>query len=361
MNIGELFVTLGLKGADKTNKDLDKTKDKMMGLTKKSIAAIGAIAGVSIGLGAIYSRAVNSGVGLSKFSNYMGQSSKELQKWQHIAMDAGVAGAEVENSFRRLSELAGDFEMTGNIPAELSKIAKITGGIDLDKLGDADYMLRKIQDFLQSGAEAQNVLNTYASGLVSPEMIQFLNTNKKDPSMVPDSAIMSDRTARALNDSKVQFDKFIKDIEVRFAGLFAKIGPKILPKLRELAVEVVNLTEALIMFLSNNKIFDMLGSVIKALSHALRGDIWKASEEMAKFGNMQADVMRGGWFEDMVKDYITPVTRPVTGALDSAITNSIEIYQDIKVQQGMNREEGIRRAAREGALQGTKKAISQAQ
>lgn len=359
MNIGELFVTLGLKGGDKVNKDLTKTKDNMVGLTKKTLGAIGALAGVSIGLSAIYNRAINSGVGLNKFSNYLGQSSKELQKWQYIAMDAGVAANEVDNTFRRISEAAGDFELTGNLPAELSKIASVIGGIDLSKLGDADYMLRNIQKFLQSGSMPQNVLNSVASALVSPEMIQFLNQNQKDPSLVPDSAIMADSTAKALNNSKVELDKFLKDIEVRFAKLFVKIGPKILPKLRELAVEIVNLTEAMINFLSNNKIFDMLSHIIKALTLALKGDIWKASEEMAKFGDLQADVMRGGWYEDMVKNYVTPVVRPITNTADSVVTNAIEIYQDIKVQQGVNREEGMRRAAREGALQGTKKAISQ--
>lgn len=364
MNLAELFVTLGVKGAGKANSDLKKTQDSIMGISKKSLGAIAALAGVSLGLTAIYQRAVASGVGLSKFSNYMGKSSKELQKWQYIATNAGVAAAEVENTFRTLSQIAGDFELTGNLPAELNKIASVVGGLDLSKLDDADYMLRKIQQFLQSGAESQNVLNTYASGLISPDMIQFLNKNKLDPSKVSDSSIMSDAGANALLRSKAEFDRFIKDIEIRFARLFTKISPKILPQLKQLAVEVVNLTEALVMFLSNNKVFDMFGSLIKALTMALKGDLWGATEQMAKFGDMQADVLRGGWYENMIKDYVAPVVRPITGMADSAITNMIDINQNIIVQHREDRAAAIKEGARRGGMMGTnealKKSISQA-
>lgn len=365
MEIGSLFVTLGLKGANKTNNDLKKTQDNIMGISKKSLGAIAALAGVSLGLSAIYQRATQAGVGLSKFSNYTGKSSKELQKWQYVAMNAGVAAAEVENTFRSIGQIAGDFSLTGNLPAELNRIAQVVGGIDLSKLDDADYMLRKIQQFLQSGAESQNTLNTIASGIVSPEMIQFLNTNKKDPSMVPDGAIMSDGTSKALLQSKVEMDKFIKDIEVRFARLFVKIGPKVLPQLKELAVQVVNLTEALVTFLSNNKAFEMIGSLVKALTMALKGNVWGAAEEMAKYGDMQASVMRGGWYEDIVKGSVLPVTRPAAALADAAISGTINMVQNLNFSgRDDSYARGLAKIAEKSAYKGVtdahKKATSQA-
>lgn len=357
MQIGELFVSLGFKGADKANKDLVKTKDNMVGLTKKTIGMIGALAGVTIGLSALYNRAVGSGTALTKFSNFTGKSSKELQKWQYIAMEAGVAGAEVENSFRRLSEIAGDFNITGNFPAELQKIAEVTGGLDLDKLDDADYMLRKIQAFLQSGAETQSVLNNIAGGLVGQDMIQFLNQNRKDPSQVPDSAIMSDQTAKALQKTKADFDKFFKDLEVRFARLFVKVAPDVLPRLKELAVEVVNLSEALINFLSRNKVFEMMGHVIKAMTKALQGDYGGAADEMAKFGNLELNLLRGGAYEQAINDYVTPWARPISNAADAGIQATINVFQDLSMASAANKQEYKSQAligAQKGAGAGVK-------
>lgn len=352
MEIGQIFVTLGLKGAGKTNSELKKTQDNIMGLSKKSLGAIAALAGVSFGLSAIYQRAINTGVGLNKFSNFTGKSSKELQKWQYIATTAGVAAAEVENTFRGLSQIGADFDITGNFPAELEAISKVIGGFDISRLGDADYMLRNLQKYLQSGAAPQNILNSMVSGLIGPDMTQFLNKNKLDPSNVPDSAIMSDRGSAALARTKVEFDKFIKDIEVRFARLFTKIGPKVLPQLKELAIQVVDLTEAIVNFLSNNKVFEMLGSVIKALTYALKGNLFAAAEEMAKFGDMQANVMRGGWYEDTVKKYVTPVVSPLTNLADSAVSNIFDVTQNIIVEQRSSRDEAIKKYAKDGLVSG---------
>lgn len=250
MNFAELFVTLGVKGAAKAKTDIAKTKDEMVGLSKKSIGAIAALAGVSLGLGAIYHRAVNSGIGLNKFSTFMGKSSKELQKWQYVALKANVTGAEIEDTFRNISDIGANFELTGNMPAELNKIASIVGGFDVSKLGDAEYTLRKIRTLLQSNAAPKNILNALAAPFVSPSVAAMLSDpSVPDASTVPDSAIVSDSRNKTLAKVSAGFDQLVKRIEVAMSGVAAAVGPelltalnKLVPTLSFLATETAKLT-----------------------------------------------------------------------------------------------------------------------
>lgn len=340
MNLADLFVTLGVKGAGKANSDLKKTQDNIVGLSKKSLAAIGALAGVSFGLAAIYNRAMATGIGITKFSNYMGKSSDELQRWQYLAKSFKVTSAEIEGAFKNLSATSAEFNLTGTLAPELQKVSEIVGGLDLTRLDDATYMFENFRKVLKSGALPRNVLNRLVEGFVGEGVVGMLASDKPlDPSSVPRSAIMSDASGRGLTNLSASFDKFGAKLEVALSKVANEFGPgliraldKAIPTIVTLTAEITKLITRITEFWGGGKVKEQLGEVANPFNwydiHKGLGIIQqeKFDDYMAQAMAAQKNpaerwdsrVMQQGGLITMVQNFFAPVDAKSAKAIEKA-------------------------------------------
>ncbi len=114
MNIGELFVTLGVKGQGLgTLKDIAKT---ISNLPVDAAAAIAGMAGISLELGKMAEEALATSVAFQAFSNQTGLSWQELQRWQLVAEQANVSAQAVASSISTLERNLAEIRLgRGNI------------------------------------------------------------------------------------------------------------------------------------------------------------------------------------------------------------------------------------------------------
>ncbi len=114
MNIGELFVTLGVKG-----KGLGTLKDvaKMVAdLPVDAAAAIAGMAGISFELSKMAEEALATSVAFQAFSNQTGLSWQELQKWQNVAEQANISAQSVAQSVSTLERNLAEIRLgRGNV------------------------------------------------------------------------------------------------------------------------------------------------------------------------------------------------------------------------------------------------------
>lgn len=318
MNIGELFVTLGITGAPKVKKDLNSVGAEMRGLTKRGLAVFTAIAGISYGLKQLSSAATNSGNRLTKFSNLTGLSAEKLQAWQYIARQSGVAADEVTANVESISSAISDMIKTGQFSGEFLRIAEITN-IDPSKLEDTFYILEKFREFTKSGLPVGQV-NSILQPFLSQDLIQALRSNDMTIDQVPKSALMSSGAAKRLQGLQIAGANLQNKLENSVAKVLAEVGPELIRKLNALIPVLTDLTKAVLLSIGNFAEFasDPGGQIKNAATGLMEPGVWKQIFEdalpwtTAKLREFSAPELADRWSRE--------IQNMQTGATDTHIT-----------------------------------------
>lgn len=233
---GEMFINLGIKGADKTFGDLMKTNDAMKDLRSVSIETKAAILAVLYGIEKLVTTSGQLGTTLKNFSTISGVSADTIQRYEFQAKKAGVANEALRNSFLKVQESMMNIRAGEGLPKWLAAIITTLAqrGVDLgpdfvaraqkdptlafqamekyaqipDK--DIDRSTRAIT--LQQAGWDPAVITAMMKGLFSPEKL----------SSVPNSAILKSGEIDKLDALRARWDILITEIEVFIAKMTAK-------------------------------------------------------------------------------------------------------------------------------------------
>lgn len=171
MNIGELFVTLGVKG-----KGLGTLKDvaKMVGnLPVDAAAAIAGMAGISLELGKMAEEAMATSVAFQAFTNQTGLSWQQLQRWEIVAEQANVSTQAMASSISTLERNLAEIRLgRGNIaPFQML-------GIGVQPGTDAFTVMEKLRDRIK-GLNPATATNMITQMGLSPEMMNVLRLSDR--------------------------------------------------------------------------------------------------------------------------------------------------------------------------------------
>jgi hypothetical protein len=164
LNIGELFVTLGVKGQGLgTLKDVAKT---FANLPVDAAAAIAGMAGISLELGKMAEEAMHTAVAFQMFSNQTGLSWQQLQRWQIVAEQANVSAESVATSISTLERNLAEIRLgRGNIaPFQM---------LGISPQQNAFAVLEQLRKRIQ-GLNPATATNMITQMGLSPDMINVL-------------------------------------------------------------------------------------------------------------------------------------------------------------------------------------------
>jgi hypothetical protein len=164
VNIGEVFVTLGVKG-----KGLGTLKDvaqMVANLPVDAAAAIAGMAGISLELGKMAEEAMATSIAFQAFSNQTGLSWQELQRWQLVAEQANVSTQTVATSVSTLERNLAEIRLgRGNIaPFQMLGISP-----NQNAFAVIEQLRQKIKGI--NPATATNLISQMG---LSPEMMNVL-------------------------------------------------------------------------------------------------------------------------------------------------------------------------------------------
>lgn len=179
MTIAELFITLGVKGSDKANRELKTTKTGLNDIKSSSLAAKAAILGVIYGIERLSMGVAREGAGLTEFAEATGLSIEQLQKWQYATRQFGVDAGEVEQSVRGIQNAMTDMLLGKGAPAGIEIIGQRVG-LDQSKVRDTFYVLEKLQEFAKSNDEVDVNKRLLANFGISDKMFQALRRARSD-------------------------------------------------------------------------------------------------------------------------------------------------------------------------------------
>jgi hypothetical protein len=244
MTIAELFVEIGVKGAEKAISGLGKIKDGVAGIAESSLAANAALAGIIYGLQRMTLMSADTGMELQRFGNLTGLSTDSLQRWQFALRQSGVSAEETAGSIKGVQSAIADMQLGKGPPGGIGIIAQYTGGFDKNQINDTFYVMDKLKQFAQNKAVPTAFGNNFLKSFgLSENAIQGLRSMTTDLNKVKPSYIYTPAEIARLAKIQVAWDNLFAEIKMFGVRLGGSFGPKVVQGLQDAFHEAVKLSK----------------------------------------------------------------------------------------------------------------------
>jgi hypothetical protein len=270
MNIGELFVNLGVKGGGETQKTLKGVKGGMKDVKSMSLEAKAAIIATVYGLKQLMSQSMQQGTALTQFTNLTGQSIKKLQQWQYVNKLAGGTAEEVTGVVTGMQQAFAQLEL-GEGPAKYlglfaEGLAEVQESFDTTKMNDVFYILEKARAFINSPSAKANigVANEALSSMgISPSMIAGLRGGAFSDRALNAAPTYSEGEANALKNANSQWLQLSETIQKTIGRLNVKFGGQLVKDLKEIVTQMALMAEAAVNLANDLKILAVISESLK--------------------------------------------------------------------------------------------------
>lgn len=244
MRIADLFVNIGVKGADKTASALGNVKTSMGDVASTSLAAKAAIAGVLYGLERLMSESGHVGTGLTQFANLTGLSADRLQRWQYLALQSGESAEEMTSSIEGVQKAMTKMLLGQGAPAGINALKNLVG-FDASKARDTFYVLDKLREYARKTKDTPDVANEILGSFgISPTTIQALRSSSVKLDEVDPSRMYSKGQIARLNKVNIAWANLGDKITHQMGRLNSKFGPSLVKDISGLADQVLKLVDA---------------------------------------------------------------------------------------------------------------------
>lgn len=244
MTIAELFINIGVKGADVSAKALSGVKEGVGEVASSSLAAKAAIIGVVYGLEQLMAHSAQQGMALQQFANFTGLSTERLQRWQYAARQSGVSAEEMAGSFKGVQSAMTDMATGKGAPSGMGILARAVG-FDSSKARDTFYVMEKLKEFAKIAPPdlGNSVLKSFG---LSEATIQFLRTTKVDLDKIKPSSIYDTTEIERLAKINVAWSNLWNRFEMVIGHLNAQHGGVLIGALGKSLESLVGVVERLI-------------------------------------------------------------------------------------------------------------------
>lgn len=286
MNIAQLFVSLGIKGSEKSLGAISNVKGSLKETASSGLAAKAAIIGAVYALERMFSKSSQVGTDLKNFNATLGVSARTLQQYQYAARQVGVSNEAVEESFRGLQNTITKTLMGEGAPKGLARVSQVIGEMsaqDLEQFArEPQLLLQKLQEYARAEQHAglrNEVLKSFGLG---DDMIAALTRNAFTPEVMAKAPLYSDAEIERLDRANAAWKNLGQTIEMAFGRFNSEYGPEMVQNISNLVPEVIRLTEAFTQLADKMGLFETLGETIKGLGAFLRGDLTETVKDTAK-------------------------------------------------------------------------------
>lgn len=263
MKIAELFIQLGVKGADKAAGALSGMRGTLKDVTSTSLEAKAAIIGVMYGLERLMSASGQMGTNLTQFNNLTGLSADNLQRWQYLALKSGESADEMAGSIQGVQNAMTKMLLGQGAPTGITALAN-TIGFDTSRARDTFYVMDKLREYAQRTKNIPDVANEILKSFgLSDKTIQALRTSTVDLTKVDPSHMYTSAQRAKLNDVNIGWTMLGDKIEHSFGKLNAKFGPKLISDISRLADQVLRMVDAFAALAEKLQVIQVIGESFK--------------------------------------------------------------------------------------------------
>lgn len=338
MNIAELFISLGIKGDDKTEKSLKNTETGLGKVKSMSLEAKAALVGVVYGLERMMSQSAQMGTSLLNFTTLTGISAQELQKWQYAARQVGVSSEEMTGSLKAVQNAMTNMLLGKGAPEGMAMLANKVG-FDPEKARDTLYVMGQLQKFAQEVPNDVGNQMLKSFGL-SEGTISAMRRNAFRPEVLQRAPTYSDREINSLNKADVAWANLGNKIQMAFGHFNAKHGAQLVGELSKVTTEIIKMVNAFTVLAEKLKLIQGIGKVFEGWSQIFQG-ITAVAEGKVGLGDLAEgakDLFKGIAItanenaQNLRKDYEASQAAPNLRAQPTEKNQNINVTQTLQFQ-----------------------------
>lgn len=275
MDIGNLFLNLGIRGSEKTVDAIADANKGMKGLASTSLEAKVALVGAMFALERLFSNSGKAGTDLTNFNAVTGTSVKTLQQYQYAARQVGVSNQEVEGTFKTLQSAMTKTMMGQGSPAGLARVSMLTGGIsqaDIEKYSKSpELLIQKLQQYAQKEKNIGLRNETLKSFGLSESMIAGVSRNAFRPDVLQKAPTYSDAEVGKLDKANIAWANLGNKIEMAVGHFNAMHGGQLVKDISGIVDQVVKLTNAFVKLSEKLHLFEGIGKVFDGWTKIFQG------------------------------------------------------------------------------------------
>ncbi len=267
MNIGELFLNLGVKGTDKTVGALGNVKKGLGETASMSLEAKAGILAAMYALERLVSISGAAGTGLTNFNALTGLSMKQLQQWQYAARQAGVSNEEFTGSLKAVQTSMTNMLLGKGAPEGLAMLANKVG-FDPKRARDTFYVLEQLQKFAKTVPNdiGNSVMKSFG---VSDGTIAAMRRQAFRPEVMSKAPMYNDQEIGSLDRANIAWSNLGNKIEMAIGHFNAMHGESLVKDFTMLTNSAIKFTEALVTLADKLKIFTIVSTVIDGLAGSM--------------------------------------------------------------------------------------------
>lgn len=233
MEVAELFVKLGVRGADQAKKAVGGVKQGLVDVGNTSLTAKAAVIGVVYALERMTAAAGQHGSDLANFTRLTGASSQELQKWQIAATGVGIASEEMTASAQGVLGVMAQMQAGGAPPAGW-EMFKQAVDFDPSRANDLFYFMDKLREFgkltAAQPALGNKLMNSFG---LTQGFIAASRNAKFDPSKTPLGLLLQPGTLSGLEAVTAQWATFWAQLSNTRDQNVSAFGPGVIKELSQ--------------------------------------------------------------------------------------------------------------------------------
>lgn len=275
MDIGSLFLNLGIKGSEKTVGALTNVKKGLGEVGSMSLEAKAGIIAAMYALEQLFATSGKAGTDLTNFNAVTGESVKTLQQYQYAARQVGVSNQDVEGSFKALQSTMTKTLLGEGGPKGLARVSLLTGGIsDKDIQEYAKDPAKLIQRLQQYASKETNVglrNETLKSFGLGENMIAALSRNAFNPNVLKKAPTYSDNEVKQLDKANIAWSNLGNKIQMAVGHFNAMHGGQLVGDISKIVDQVVKLSEAFVKLSEKLHLFEGIGKIFSGWTKIFQG------------------------------------------------------------------------------------------
>ena len=282
MNVGELFLNLGIKGTEKTLAGVGAVNKGLKDTASVSLEAKAAIVGAMYALEQMFSQSSQRGTDLTNFNALLGVSTTQtLQQYQYAAQQVSVSNQEVSSSFENIQKTMTKVLSGEGVPKWLARVGNLTGTNFTPQLikqlqSHPEQLIQLLQRYSQLETNIGFRNEALGSMGLSDGMKAAVSRQAFRPEILAKAPTYSDKEISSLDKTRATWANLGTTIEMAFGHFNAKHGEelandiaKIVPKVTALVEAFVKLSERLQVFKGIDLMFKGWGNIFDGLEEAL--------------------------------------------------------------------------------------------
>jgi hypothetical protein len=301
MQVGELFVSLGVKGSDKTLGAIGGVKKGLSETKSMSLETTAALLAVFYALDKIITASGRLGTSMANFNATTGDSRKEVQQWSYALKQAGGSGEEMVAGFRAVSQAIAKMKLENVAPEKMGLLNNLVG-FDMKKAtekatGDA-YTLRKLRDAMIKTDAATATALGKSFGL-GETFVAAARRGKLSDAMLNSAPVLSDRVLNKNDSQHIALENVKDKFERGMSTLMANHGDELVHAIEKMSNSLLKIIEILTLIANKFGVFKGLGMAAEDLDQTV--------DNVKKEGIWSRAKVVGGAYSDIFQDMVGSV------------------------------------------------------